>query len=95
MKKSLLIALVAMAAMSANADNSPYIAHVYDYLPAPGQFVNQSPGYNPGYTQDSINAIVEASLCGKVNGGPVSLGSFGATSSSALTIPSSTNMTMT
>lgn len=77
MKKSLLIALVAMAAMSANADNSPYIAHVYDYLPAPGQFVNQSPAYNPGYTQDSINAIVEASLCGKVNGGPVSLGSFG------------------
>ena len=48
MKKSLLIALAAMAAMSAGADNSPYIAHVYDYLPAPGQFVNVFPAYQPG-----------------------------------------------
>ena len=66
-----------MAALTASAGNSPYIAHVYDYLPAPGQFVNQSPAYRPGFTQDSINAIVEASLCGKVSGGPVSLGSYG------------------
>ena len=65
------------AALTAGADNSPYIAHVYDYLPAPGQFVNQSPAYKPGYTQDSINALVEASLCGQANGGTVSLGSFG------------------
>lgn len=27
---------------------SPYIAKVYDYLPAPGQFVNQLPPYEPG-----------------------------------------------
>ena len=77
MKKSLLLAITIMAALTANAGNSPYIAHVYDYLPAPGQFVNQSPAYRPGFTQDSINAIVEASLCGKVSGGPVSLGSYG------------------
>lgn len=77
MKKSLLLAMTIMAALTANAGNSPYIAHVYDYLPAPGQFVNQSPAYRPGFTQDSINAIVEASLCGKVSGGPVSLGSYG------------------
>ena len=63
--------------MTASADNSPYIARVYDYLPAPGQFVNQSPAYKPGYTQDSINAIVENSLRGKANGGPISLGSYG------------------
>ena len=66
-----------MAAWTANAQNSPYIAHVYDYLPAPGQFVNQSPSYKPGYTQDSINALVETSLCGKSIGGTISLGSFG------------------
>ena len=77
MKKSLLIALVAIAAISTNADNSPYIARVYDYLPAPGQFVNKSPAYKPGYTQDSINALVEASLCGKSVGGAISLGSYG------------------
>ena len=77
MKKSLLLVLTMMVAWTAMAENSPYIAHVYDYLPAPGQFVNQSPSYKPGYTQDSINALVEASLCGKAMGGPISLGSFG------------------
>ena len=64
-------------ALTAGAGNSPYIARVYDYLPAPGQFVNQSPSYQPGFTRDSIVAKVEASLRGKVNGGPVSLGSYG------------------
>jgi len=76
MKKSLLLAMAAMATLSAGADNSPYIAHVYDYRPAPGQFVNVFPAYKPGYNQDSINAQLEASLCGKLTGS-VSLGSYG------------------
>ncbi|MBR5169583.1 MAG: DUF5074 domain-containing protein [Muribaculaceae bacterium] len=76
MKKSLLLAMAMTAALTASADNSPYIAHVYDYLPAPGQFVNVFPSYKPGYTQDSINAQLENSLCGGVNGS-VSLGSYG------------------
>ena len=77
MKRLLLLSLMAMAMLTASADNSPYIAHVYDYLPGPGQFVNQSPAYKPGDTKDSINAQVEAAICGKANGGTVSLGSFG------------------
>ena len=64
------------AALSASAGNSPYIAHVYDFMPAPGQFVNVFPAYKPGYTQDSINAQLETALCGKL-GGSVSLGSYG------------------
>ena len=76
MKKTFLLSLAAVSLMAAGAGNSPYIARVYDYLPAPGQFVNQSPAYRPGYTQDSINALVEAALCGQV-GNVVSLGSFG------------------
>ena len=75
MKKSLL-ALTAVVALSASAGNSPYIAHVYDFMPAPGQFVNVFPAYKPGYTQDSINAQLETALCGKL-GGSVSLGSYG------------------
>ena len=77
MRNSLLLVLSMMAALTAGAGNSPYIARVYDYMPAPGQFVNQSPAYKPGFTQDSINALVEASLCGKAVGGTISLGSFG------------------
>ena len=65
-----------MAALTASADNSPFIAHVYDYLPAPGQFVNVFPAYKPGYTQDSINAQLEQVLVGKTNA-TVSLGSYG------------------
>jgi len=76
MKKTLLLAVATMAALSVGAGNSPYIAHVYDYMPAPGQFVNIFPAYKPGYTQDSINAQLETALCGKL-GGSVSLGSYG------------------
>ncbi len=76
MKQSLLLALAALAALAAGAGNSPYIAHVYDYLPGPGQFVNVFPAYKPGFTQDSINAQLEASLCGGLNGS-VSMGSYG------------------
>jgi hypothetical protein len=77
MRKLLLLALAAVAMLTTSADNSPYIAHVYDYMPAPGQFVNVFPAYKPGYTQDSINAILETALCGKSNGSAVSLGSYG------------------
>jgi len=77
MKKLLLLVVITMmAAMTAKADNSPYIAHVYDYRPAPGQFVNVFPAYRPGYNQDSIIAQLENNLCGTVTG-LVSLGSYG------------------
>lgn len=77
MKKSVLIALVMVAAMVSSAGNSPYMAHVYDYLPAPGQFVNTvTTGYKPGFTRDSVMAYLETTLCGKT-GGTISLGSYG------------------
>ena len=76
MKKTLLFSLAVLAVLTASAGNSPYIAHIYDYLPAPGQFVNVFPAYKPGYTQDSINAQLETALCGQL-GGTVCLGSYG------------------
>lgn len=77
MKKSLLLALAALMTVNvASGGNSQYIAHVYDFLPAPGQFVNVFPAYQPGFTQADINAQLEASLCGGLNG-TVSLGSYG------------------
>ena len=76
MKKFLLLAITTVAAMTAVAGNSPYIAHVYDYLPAPGQFVNVYPAYQPGYTKADILAQLETALVGKTNA-TVSLGSYG------------------
>ena len=70
------MAIMAVAAMAADADNSPYIARVYDYMPAPSQFVNVYPAYKPGYTRDSILTQLEASLVGRLDA-TVSLGSYG------------------
>ena len=76
MKKSLFIVLALAASIVACAANSPYIARVYDFMQAPGQFVNVYPAYKPGYTQDSIIAQLETALVGNINA-TVSLGSFG------------------
>jgi len=75
-RKSLSILLTAMA-LVAMADNSPYIARVYDYMPAPGQFVNVMPPCDAEDTQDSINARVEARLCGVTSGSGICLGGYG------------------
>lgn len=45
-----------------------------DYRPAPGQFVNDMPAYEPGDTPDAINAKALSVLN---SGGLVSLGAFG------------------
>ena len=75
MRKYLFLILAGLMS-AAVAGNSPYISRVYDYLPAPGQFVNVYPSYKPGYTQDSILTQLETALCGSL-GGTVSLGSYG------------------
>lgn len=67
---------MAVAAVAAYADNSPYIARVHDYMPAPSQFVNVYPAYKPGYTRDSILNQLETALVGRLDA-TVSLGSYG------------------
>lgn len=63
MKKIITLALVA-AAFLLQAQNKPYITKVYDFMPAPGQFVNMSPKYDSGDTHQSIIAKVEKAICG-------------------------------
>ena len=65
----------AVVSISINAQ-SPYIHKVFDYRPAPGQFVNKLPEYEPGNTQDDMNRKAEASISGE-NRGLVSLGGYG------------------
>lgn len=55
---------------------SPYIASVYEYRPAPGQFVNKMPEYLSGDTAESMRRKAEESIRGDVRNG-VSLGGFG------------------
>lgn len=55
---------------------SPYISKVYEYCPAPGQFVNEMPLYEKGDTYASILQKAEESVRG-TNDIMITLGGFG------------------
>lgn len=55
---------------------SPYISRVYEYRPAPGQFVNEMPRYEPGDTEADMVRKAEESISGK-NDIMISLGAYG------------------
>jgi len=85
MKKKLYFLLAPMAlsftfpvcALAQSADdggNRSGINRVYDFRPAPGQFVNTMPEYEEGDTQESINRKAQELL---LDGGTVSLGAYG------------------
>ena len=40
--------------------NKPYVTRIYDYVPAPGQFVNVIPTYEDGFTkEDMLDRVAE------------------------------------
>ena len=55
---------------------STYISRVYEYCPAPGQFVNEMPKYEPGDTYADILKKCEESISG-TNDVLISLGGYG------------------
>lgn len=59
-----------------NGKLSPYITRLFEYLPAPGQFINQLPKYEPGDTPESMAQKAEEAIANGKNG-LVSLGGFG------------------
>ena len=67
MKKNLLIAVtMALTAISA-LGNHPWISRVFEYRPAPGQFVNTMPVARVGEPVDSVLARCQVSLCGRID----------------------------
>ena len=56
--------------------SSPYIAHVYEYMPAMGQFVNELPKYEDGDDAASMCRKCEQSIANNA-GGMVCLGGWG------------------
>ncbi|MDR1645462.1 MAG: Ig-like domain-containing protein [Tannerellaceae bacterium] len=79
MKKRVLQTALCLLVWSGIAHaQSPYIYRVYDYMPAPGQFVNEMPAYRPGDTQEVMNRKVEAEIAGaNHNVGMITLGGYG------------------
>ncbi len=57
--------------------NSPYISRVYEYRPAPGQFVNTMPEYEPGDDAAAMAAKAGEQLVGAATPGLITLGAYG------------------
>lgn len=62
---------------NAGKEASPYIAKVFDFLPAPGQFINVLPAYKNTYTKDTLIAECNKNLVGMEKGTMISLGGYG------------------
>lgn len=62
--------------MHEEIEYSPWISKVYEYCPAPGQFVNEMPQYDEGDTYADILQKCEESISGK-NDVMISLGGYG------------------
>lgn len=76
MKNLLFGTIFTMAMMPAFAE-SPYLSRVYDYKPAPGQFINELPEYEEDDTHEKMLEKVAENLCGEERPGMISLGGFG------------------
>ena len=53
-KNSILLALSALMSLSAVAENQPFLTKAYDFMSAPGQFVNTMPDAEAGDAKESI-----------------------------------------
>lgn len=79
--KTSIIAAILMASAPAAVAASPYISRVYEFCPAPGQFVHSIPTLTDEMTHDEVIAEVERQICGNATDGAtpgmISLGAFG------------------
>jgi hypothetical protein len=63
MKRTSIAPLLACLLLAtASQAQSPFISRVYEYRPAPGQFINDLPEYDPGDTADDMRLKVEECL---------------------------------
>lgn len=74
MQRYLFIA--ALFAVSFAYAQSPYISRVWEYCPAPGQFVNSMPEYEDGDDADDIRIKADEAIA-ENNRGMISLGGWG------------------
>ena len=75
-QKRIFTIITLLLAINIVKAQSPYINKVYDYRPAPGQFVNKYPEYESGDTQEDMNRKVEESIKGEKKI-LISLGGYG------------------
>ena len=64
MKKMICLAAM-LSGLSLMAENQPFLTQVYDFQPAPGQFVNTLPAYTAGESEADVLAQVKDAICGR------------------------------
>jgi hypothetical protein len=74
-KNNILLTLFAIICTSLFSQ-TPYISKVFEFCPAPGQFVNKLPEYVEGDTHETMIAKVEETIVGNTQG-LISLGAYG------------------
>ena len=65
-----------VCALPIAAQNSPYLKHVYEYMPAPGQFVNTMPAYADGDDANDMRMKAEEAIADNEHG-MICLGGWG------------------
>jgi len=75
MKHSVLLISVLCASL-VSAQNSPYLRHVWEYMPAPGQFVNVLPAYEQGDDAEAMRMKAEEQIADNAQG-MICLGGWG------------------
>lgn len=73
-KINILSFILCCGALSIHAQSKPYLNRVWEYCPAPGQFVHELPAYTPG---DDADTMAEKCLDNLYNDRLVSLGGYG------------------
>ncbi|MDO4510489.1 MAG: dockerin type I repeat-containing protein [Bacteroidales bacterium] len=63
--KKLLLSLFALMALSATAENEPFLTKVYDLMAAPGQFTNTMPKCSAGETKADVLKRAAEAICGR------------------------------
>lgn len=76
MKNYFVAAFCAFGALSAGA-NSPFISEVFEYVPAPGQFIHLIPEVTDDMSREQVIEAAARQLVGDERPGMVSLGAFG------------------
>ena len=76
MRQALLILICCVCALCLAAQPSPYIAHVWEYSPAPGQFVNELPAYAAGDDAEAMRLKAEQAIAENA-GHAITLGGWG------------------
>ena len=72
----LLIGVLLLGAISVYGQTSPYITRVWEYKPAPWQFVNELPEYEAGDDEEAMCRKAEELICGTQQYA-ISLGGWG------------------